>query len=122
MRSRGPTPQARIVEKPWGREEWLVVGDRIVIKRLVVEAGHRFSLQYHEVKEEAWLFVRGRGKATIGGTEIDLAPGVVVHVEPRAVHRIEAEETLEFIEASTTELEDVVRVEDDYGRPERDSQ
>ncbi len=114
------TPAPRTVDKPWGREDWLIVGERIVMKRLVVEGGHRFSLQYHERKEEAWLFVRGRGSATVGDETVDLAPGLVVYVRPGTVHRIQADETLEFIEVSTPELDDVVRLEDDYGRPERD--
>jgi len=61
-----PFPEIRIVPKPWGREDWLVVGRRIAMKRLVVHAGKRFSLQYHERKEEAWLFVRGRARVTWG--------------------------------------------------------
>lgn len=112
----GPFREPRIVPKPWGREEWLTVGERVVMKRLVVHAGHRFSLQYHERKEEAWLFVRGRGSVRFGESEVSVGPGQVIHVPPGTVHRIAAEEELEFLEVSTPELEDVVRVEDDYGR------
>ena len=112
----GPLPEPRIVDKPWGREEWLVVGERIVMKRLIVRAGHRFSLQRHRVKEEAWLFVTGAGSLRIGDDVLQIEPGMVVHLRPDTVHRIEATEDLELIEASTPELDDVVRLDDDYGR------
>lgn len=114
-----PFRTPRVVPKPWGREEWLTVGERVVMKRLVVHAGHRFSLQYHQRKEEAWLFVRGSGRVRFGPSEVEVGPGQVIHVSPGTVHRIEAIEELEFIEVSTPELEDVVRVEDDYGRSEK---
>lgn len=110
----------KVVDKPWGREDWLVVGDRIAMKRLVLFAGKRFSLQYHEVKEEAWLFVRGRAEVTIGDTKRVAVSGDVIHLRPGTVHRVEAIEEVEFIEVSTPELDDVVRLADDFGRPERD--
>jgi mannose-1-phosphate guanylyltransferase len=116
-----PFPAVRVVPKPWGREDWLVVGERIVMKRLVVHAGQRFSLQYHERKEEAWLFVRGRARLTLGKQETVVEPGAVIYVRPGTVHRVEALEEVEFIEVSTPELEDVVRLADDFGRPERDA-
>ncbi len=116
-----PFPEVRVVLKPWGREDWLVVGERIAMKRLVVHAGQRFSLQYHERKEEAWLFVRGRARITLGERVVEATPGTVVHVRPGTVHRVEGLEESEFIEVSTPELEDVVRLADDFGRPERDA-
>jgi mannose-1-phosphate guanylyltransferase len=116
-----PFPEVRVVPKPWGREDWLVVGDRIAMKRLVVHAGKRFSLQYHERKEEAWLFVRGRARVTLGDRVVEVGPGTVIHVRPGTRHRVEALEEAEFIEVSTPELEDVVRLDDDFGRPERDA-
>ncbi len=114
-------PEVRVVPKPWGREDWLVVGERIAMKRLVVHAGQRFSLQYHERKEEAWLFVRGRARVTLGDRVVEATPGMVVHVRPGTVHRVEGLEESEFIEVSTPELDDVVRLADDFGRPERDA-
>lgn len=110
----------KVVDKPWGREDWLVVGDRIAMKRLVVFAGKRFSLQYHEQKEEAWLFVRGSALITIGETKQVSKAGDVIHLRPRTIHRVEAIDETEFIEVSTPELDDVVRLADDFGRPERD--
>ncbi len=111
-----PSPEARRIDKPWGHEEWLVVGERVAMKRLVVEAGHRLSLQYHEKKEEAWLMIRGRARVRYGEIEGELLPGHVVHVPPGVVHRLEAVEEVEILEVSTTELDDVVRVEDDFDR------
>ena len=90
------------------------------MKRLIVRAGHRFSLQRHEIKEEAWLFVSGAGSLLIGDTEHRIEPGLVVHLLPNTIHRIEATADLELIEASTPELDDVVRLEDDYGRTGED--
>ncbi len=111
-----PLVTPRIVPKPWGREEWLYVGDRVVMKRLVVSAGSRFSLQYHEQKEEAWVFESGRARVRLGDAEGIVEPGDVVAVPPGTVHRVEALEDVTFLEVSTPELTDVVRIEDDFGR------
>lgn len=114
-----PKSQIQIVEKPWGREEWLVVGRRIVMKRLVIRAGQRLSLQYHREKEEAWLILRGKPEVLFQNSVGTLQPGDVLHLLPGTVHRIGAcEEDVELLEASTPELADVVRVEDDFGRSE----
>jgi len=116
-------PPVRVVDKPWGREDWLAVGERIVMKRLVVEPGFRLSLQYHERKEEAWLVLAGRARVRVGALEGEIGAGDIVHVRPGTVHRIEALERLEIVEASTPELDDVVRVEDDFGRvPDREEE
>ncbi len=111
-----PLVTPRIVPKPWGREEWLYVGERVVMKRLVVTAGSRFSLQYHERKEEAWVFESGRARVRVGDAEGVVGPGDVVPIRPGTIHRVEALEDVTFLEASTPELEDVVRLEDDFGR------
>ena len=114
-----PTVKPQLVEKPWGREEWLAVGERIVMKRIVVHAGSRLSLQKHVVKEEAWLLLRGRARVRFGDLEGVLAAGDVLHIRPDTVHRIAAIDEVELIEASTPELDDVVRLDDDYGRTGR---
>jgi mannose-6-phosphate isomerase len=111
----------RRVEKPWGHELIWAVADRYVGKLLVIEAGSRLSLQYHERKDE-WIHVlEGRLRLTLendaGEVEIrKLGPGDGAHVKPFRQHRFEAIETCRLIEVSTPELEDVIRVEDDYGR------
>ena len=111
-----PLSVPKIVDKPWGREEWLFVGTRVVMKRLVVNAGARLSLQVHRQKEEGWLLVRGRARVRFNESEGEMVAGDVLHLPTGTVHRIEAIEDVELLEASTHELTDVVRIEDDFGR------
>jgi mannose-6-phosphate isomerase-like protein (cupin superfamily) len=112
----------RKVEKPWGYELiWAETKD-YVGKMLHIKAGHQLSLQYHRVKEETIYLVRGRMKVLYAETpegnlkEIILAPGDAHHVPPRAKHRMVAVEDCEVFEVSTPHLDDVVRIEDSYGR------
>ncbi len=113
----------KIVEKPWGHEEWLSITPRYVLKKLVLKKGARFSLQYHEVKEESQHLLSGKIKITLGKkehpdklTEHLFLPGETLHVTPGTIHQEEALEDSVVLEASTTELLDVVRLKDDYGR------
>ena len=109
----------QVVEKPWGYEELLSVTDNYVMKRMVINAGHRMSLQYHNVKEETVYVVSG---CLIVESKEDqplkLMPGCTYHVKPKEIHRFGAEidGPVVLIECSTTELEDVIRLEDDYSR------
>ena len=111
----------RRVEKPWGHEEIWAWTDRYVGKLLVIETGKRLSLQHHEVKDE-WVYVlEGRLLLTLENEagevqQRELGPGEGAHVATRRVHRYEALETCRLIEVSTPELDDVVRLEDDFGR------
>ena len=113
---------ARRVEKPWGYELHWALTDRYVGKVLHVNAGHALSLQYHTVKDETILLWSGRLKFEIqeGGrlVERELRPGDHVHVPPTTVHRMTAIEDSDIFEVSTPELDDVVRLEDRYGRVE----
>ena len=116
------TEQAgRRVDKPWGYELIWAQTDRYVGKILVIEAGRRLSLQKHLVKDESILIREGRLRLTLEGDdgvvrdEI-LGPGDHRRVATGRVHRYEAIERCEVIEVSTTELDDVVRLEDDFGR------
>ncbi|HSP36767.1 MAG TPA: hypothetical protein VLR26_03340 [Frankiaceae bacterium] len=114
--------QVRRVEKPWGHEEWFaLVPDRFCGKTLHITAGHSLSLQYHEVKEETVSVQSGRLLFEVGPTEHDLdsfelLPGEAVHLTPGTRHRMTAIEDSVVLEASTTELHDVVRLDDRYGR------
>jgi len=81
-----------------------------------VGAGHKLSLQYHESKVETLLFLAGEGHIQIGEDLLPAYPGVVVDVQPGTVHRIVALTDLTAVEVSTPELDDVVRLEDAYGR------
>tara|TARA_Y100000310_G_C20687031_1_gene819698 strand:+ start:2957 stop:3322 length:366 start_codon:yes stop_codon:yes gene_type:complete len=108
------------VDKPWGHEEIWARTERYVGKRLYIESGKRLSRQYHEKKDETVWVMSGVLLLEIGDDEVqtmELSPGESYHIEPGTVHRFgAAEEDVELIEVSTPELEDVVRLEDDYGR------
>ena len=111
----------RRVPKPWGHEIIWAHTDKYVGKLLVIDTGKRLSLQHHEQKDE-WIHVlSGRlllTLATADGTveERELGPGDGSHVPVLRTHRYTAIETCTVIEVSTPELDDVVRVEDDFGR------
>lgn len=111
------------VEKPWGHEQLLVRTPRYVMKILTVNPGQRLSLQYHNRKMETLYFEQGKGILTIseeGDLENianqDIKAGGVLHINPRTVHTFEAKTQLRIIEVSTPEIDDVVRLEDRYGR------
>ena len=111
----------RRVEKPWGNELIWALSDRICGKVITIETGRRLSLQYHERKDEAVLVLRGRLRLHLEGadgvmTQHDLAAGESAHVPVGRRHRFEAVERVELVEVSTPELDDVVRIEDDFGR------
>jgi quercetin dioxygenase-like cupin family protein len=113
--------ELRHVPKPWGHELWYAVTDRYAGKLLHVSAGHRLSLQYHERKDETSYLLSGRLLLTQGADADDLAvseivPGVAWRNEPGVIHTIEALEDAVVLEVSTPELDDVVRLEDRYGR------
>ena len=109
------------VEKPWGGEELLVHTEDFALKRIRINVGSRPSLQRHRRKSEAFYLLSGRMRIEIGDTPEslvvdELLPGRVVDVPPGAVHRVTALEDSVLIEVSTPHLDDVVRIEDDYGR------
>jgi mannose-6-phosphate isomerase-like protein (cupin superfamily) len=114
------TQQVKRVPKPWGYELIFAKTDRYCGKILHVNRGESLSLQYHEIKEETLFVVSGELKLTIevGGDRRDLLlrAGEAFHIQPRMIHRMEAMEDTDVAEVSTPELEDVVRLEDRYGR------
>jgi mannose-6-phosphate isomerase len=115
------TFEPRRVEKPWGHELIWAVTDRYVGKILVIETGRRLSYQLHEVKDE-WIHVlSGRMLLTLEDDagvdrETELEPGDGAHVLTGRRHRYAAIERCELVEVSTPELDDVVRLADDFGR------
>jgi mannose-6-phosphate isomerase len=117
-----PNPAAaRRVEKPWGHELIWAHTDRYVGKILLIETGRRLSLQRHEVKDESIYILSGRLRLTLEDAsgalrEETLAAGEHRRVETGRIHRYEAIERCEILEVSTPELDDVVRLEDDFGR------
>jgi mannose-6-phosphate isomerase len=91
------------------------------MKVIRLTAGMRTSLQFHRQKEEANLIVSGHARlhwSSTGdsGSACDLEPGSVVHIRNASVHRIEALTDVTMIEVSTPEVDDVVRISDDWGR------
>jgi mannose-6-phosphate isomerase len=106
----------RRVEKPWGHELWWAVTDRYVGKVLFVRAGHALSLQFHHQKAESMYCISGRGRLELDGVVHELTPGQAHDIAPGMRHRLTADEDLTVMEVSTPELDDVVRLEDRYGR------
>ncbi len=106
----------KIVDKPWGREVWYAHTDRYAGKILEVDAGHILSLQKHVVKHETLYLQSGRMRFTLGEGTFEWTPGEVVEIPPDTIHRMEALEDSVILEVSTPELDDVVRLEDRYGR------
>jgi mannose-6-phosphate isomerase len=110
------------VDKPWGFEtHFALVPGKYCGKTLHVNAGHALSLQYHERKEETIAVQSGKLLFEIGNSDqplesFELLPGEAVHLSPGIRHRMTALVDTVVLEASTTELDDVVRVEDRYGR------
>jgi mannose-6-phosphate isomerase len=120
-----PPPPAdslpRRVEKPWGHEIIWAHAQQYVGKLIVIETGKRLSFQYHEAKDE-WIYVlSGRLLLTLENEagmveDRELGPGEGAHVAVLRKHRYTAIETCTLIEVSTPELDDVVRLSDDFGR------
>ena len=111
----------RRVEKPWGYELIWAHTDRYVGKILHIDKGHALSLQYHLRKDETIHVLSGTMKLQTGeeGKELEervLGPGDSFHVTPLLRHRMVAQTDCDILEASTPELDDVVRLEDWYGR------
>jgi len=114
--------ETRRVEKPWGHELIWAVTDLYVGKVLFVAAGHSLSLQFHREKDESWFVQSGRAKLELGEVgepvlkEEVIAAGAAFHYTPGTVHRVTALEDTTILEVSTPHLDDVVRLEDAYGR------
>jgi len=112
---------SRVVEKPWGHELIWAETEQYVGKYLFIESGKRLSRQYHERKDEAILVIGGKLTLEIG--EADSLESLLLgnyesyRIKPGTIHRFCANNgPVHLIEASTAELDDVVRISDDYGR------
>lgn len=119
--ARGPLSK---VVKPWGSEELLALTDRYALKLIRVQKGSRPSLQFHCMKSESLFLLSGKLRVEMGEsrdalTADEILPGECLDVPRGRVHRIMALEDSMIIEVSTPELDDVVRIEDDYGRTEK---
>ncbi len=133
----------KIVTKHWGEEKWMAdgVGQPYALKKILFRAGNRTSLQVHRYKYETSYVLSGTGKLFVSKEKFDienflihsmsqkeiedfektfdvfmLCPGDIFDIPPGHVHRVVATTDLEFIEASSPELDDVIRLQDDKGR------
>ena len=115
--------EVRRVDKPWGYELHWAITERYVGKIIHVNKGHALSLQYHNVKDETIFLWSGRllFEIEIDGklAQREMQPGQAVHVTPKTVHRMTAIDDCDIFEVSTPELQDVVRIEDRYGREDK---
>jgi mannose-6-phosphate isomerase len=114
--------QPEKVEKPWGHELIWAKTDAYAGKLLFVRAGQALSLQFHREKDESWYVLEGRAELQLGEagqavlTREVVGPGAAFRFRPGTVHRIRAVEDTTILEVSTPQLDDVVRLEDEYGR------
>lgn len=111
----------KIILKPWGSEEILSHNNRYVLKKLTMKKGKRCSLQYHRKKHETVYVISGKLKVTIGKSlkrmkSLSLKKNQSLILEPFIYHRMEGLEKTVYLEASTPQLSDVVRISDDYNR------
>jgi mannose-6-phosphate isomerase-like protein (cupin superfamily) len=114
--------QPEKVEKPWGHELIWAKADDYAGKLLFVRAGHALSLQFHREKDESWYLLEGRAELELGEageavlkSEV-VGPGAAFRFRPGTVHRVRAIEDTTILEVSTPQLDDIVRLEDEYGR------
>jgi mannose-6-phosphate isomerase len=119
----GPLQQAGAgrVDKPWGHELRWAITDRYLGKLIHVDKGHALSLQYHVQKDESILVVSGLLDLVLEDDTGELrthrlTPGMSARIRPGRRHRFVAAEDVDLIEVSSPEIDDVVRLEDDYGR------
>jgi mannose-6-phosphate isomerase len=111
----------KIIEKPWGREEVIEINENYMMKKLTMWKGHRCSLQLHNVKKETIYVLSGKLNIISGPNKDNLtgriySSGETITIAPGTVHRMEGAEDSIYLEASTPEMDDVVRLVDDYHR------
>lgn len=116
----------KIVDKPWGHEEIIVHTDKYVMKKLFIKAGQRLSRQFHVEKDETIYVSKGLLLLDLSENDsesniLKLSEGKSWRIKPKTIHRFTAPEDqiVELFEVSTPELDDVVRLHDDYGRHNR---
>ena len=110
-----------MIEKPWGSEEIIESNTNYTMKKLFMKAGHSCSLQYHNEKHETLYVLSGELLFEIGSSKeslqkLILLPNMSYVISPKMVHRMSGIKDTYYIEASTSQLNDVVRLEDKYGR------
>ncbi|MEK6764720.1 MAG: phosphomannose isomerase type II C-terminal cupin domain [Planctomycetota bacterium] len=116
-----PVPDEKMASPPWGMWEVLLDEPAYKVKRITVLPGKRLSYQKHFRRREHWMIVEGKGVATIDGEEIHLEKGESIDIPQESAHRManNGNENLTFIEIQQGEYfgeDDIMRLEDDYGR------
>ena len=111
----------KIIEKPWGKEEIVEVNEKYMVKKLTMWKEHRCSLQFHNHKKETIYVLSGQLRIILGPDQNNLTgkiytAGDSITISPGTVHRMEGAEDSVYLEASTPEMDDVVRLVDDYDR------
>ena len=111
----------KIIEKPWGKEEIVEVNEKYMVKKLTMWKEHRCSLQFHNQKKETIYVLSGKLRIVSGPNQNNLKEkiylaGDSITISPGTVHRMEGAEDSVYLEASTPEMDDVVRLVDDYDR------
>ena len=111
----------KIIKKPWGSETVIEINKRYLLKKLFMKKNHRCSLQFHNYKKETIYVLKGRLKIIIGKNKNKLKSktykkGDSITINPKIIHRMEAITDALYLEASTPEMHDVVRIIDDYKR------
>lgn len=113
----------KIVNKPWGKEVWLEINDKYCYKRIYINAGHKTSLQYHKLKLETNYIIDGTAEITLEDENGVINTTIMEKdsyftVTPPRKHRVTAITDVILQEVSTPEVDDVIRVQDDFGRPD----
>lgn len=111
----------QIINKPWGKEEVLEINEKYMLKKLTMFAGKKCSLQYHNHKKETIYVLSGKLRIYQGENEKKLESKIYIKgdsitLNPGQIHRMEGVEDSIYLEASTPEMDDVVRILDDYNR------
>lgn len=103
-----------VIDKSWGKEYLLDITSAYAMKRLCIDAGKNISLQYHRKKRETWHVVKGTGIAKIDDKIFEVSIGNTISIPVDTIHQIKAITDLVIIESSTIELDDVVRIREDF--------
>jgi mannose-6-phosphate isomerase-like protein (cupin superfamily) len=116
-----PEPDAKESSPPWGRWEVLLDEPVYKVKRVTVLPGKRLSYQKHIKRSEHWMVVEGKGMVTLDGKEMHIEKGNTVDIAREVAHRMSnnGDEVLTFIEIQQGDYfgeDDIIRLEDDYGR------
>jgi mannose-6-phosphate isomerase len=110
-----------LIKKPWGKEELIEKNKKYMFKKLFMKKGHRCSMQYHRKKKETIFVLSGKLKVYFGNNVKKLKSKILnknksLTISPKTVHRMQAISSCYYLELSTPELTDVVRISDDYKR------